>query len=112
MKYGTNTAAFVDAIKLGAANYLDFKGLTQRADYWWWILFMSVSFIVASSISEGVGAAWIVAILLPTIAIGVRRLRDAGYHWAWLFLGLVPIVGGIVLIVFLTQPTKVASEEA
>jgi uncharacterized membrane protein YhaH (DUF805 family) len=112
MTLGHNTAAFVTSIKEGAANYVDFKGVANRPTYWWWILFVALSGLAATSLYAGLGAAWNVALLLPTISIGVRRLRDAGYHWAWLFLGLVPIVGGIVLIVFLTQPSKVASEEA
>ena len=104
--------SFTDAIKNGFQKYTDFSGVEARPAYWWWILFTVLVGLATNAIWDGLGTAWNIAILLPTIAIGVRRLRDAGYHWAWLFLGLVPIIGGIVLIVFLTQPSKAAAEEA
>ena len=49
---------------------------------------------------------WGVAVLLPYLAVTVRRLRDAGYGWGHLFWILVPIAGIFVLIAFLAQPTK------
>ena len=48
-----------------------------------------------------------VAAVLPCIAIAVRRLRDAGYHWAYIFIPLIPFVGIFILIFLLCQPTKV-----
>ena len=51
------------------------------------------------------------AALIPSLAIAVRRLRDAGKQWYWLFIGLIPLVGEIILIVLLCQPT-VSSEGA
>lgn len=45
-------------------------------------------------------------LMLPSIAVTVRRLRDAGFHWAFIFIGLVPIVGAIALIVMLAWPSK------
>ena len=49
-----------------------------------------------------------IAVLLPNLAVAVRRLRDAGYGWGNLFWILVPIAGIVVLIVLWTQPTKAA----
>ena len=51
--------------------------------------------------------AYGVAAILPGIAITVRRLRDAGYHWAYIFIPLIPFVGIFILIFLLCQPTKV-----
>ena len=51
---------------------------------------------------------WGIAVLLPNLAVAVRRLRDAGYGWGNLFWILVPIAGIVVLIVLWTQPTKAA----
>lgn len=45
-------------------------------------------------------------LMLPSIAVTVRRLRDAGFHWAFIFIALVPIVGPIALIVMLAWPSK------
>jgi membrane protein len=47
------------------------------------------------------------ATILPSLAIQVRRLRDAGYHWAYIFLHLGLGIGGIVLLILFCQPTKV-----
>ena len=48
-----------------------------------------------------------IAAVLPCIAVAVRRLRDAGYHWAYIFIPLIPFVGIFILIFLLCQPTKV-----
>ena len=45
-------------------------------------------------------------LMLSSIAVTVRRLRDAGFHWAFIFIALVPIVGPIALIVMLVWPSK------
>jgi uncharacterized membrane protein YhaH (DUF805 family) len=49
---------------------------------------------------------WGIAVLLPNLAVAVRRLRDAGYGWGNLFFILVPIAGIVVLITLWAQPTK------
>ena len=51
--------------------------------------------------------AYGIAACLPGIAVTVRRLRDAGYHWAYIFIPLIPFVGIFILIFLLCQPTKV-----
>jgi uncharacterized membrane protein YhaH (DUF805 family) len=51
---------------------------------------------------------WGIAVLLPNLAVAVRRLRDAGYGWGHLFWILVPIAGIFVLITLWAQPTKAA----
>ena len=51
-------------------------------------------------------AVFYLAILVPTIALSVRRLRDAGFHWALIFVAFVPFAGGIALMVLLAMPTK------
>ena len=45
-------------------------------------------------------------LMLPSIVVTVRRLRDAGFHWAFIFIALVPLVGPIALIVMLAWPSK------
>ena len=46
------------------------------------------------------------ALMLPMLALTVRRLRDAGFHWALIFVAFIPMVGGIALMVLLAMPTK------
>ena len=51
--------------------------------------------------------AYGIAACLPGIALTVRRLRDAGYNWPYIFVAFIPFVGWIILIVLLCKPTKV-----
>lgn len=46
------------------------------------------------------------ALFLPWLALTVRRLRDAGFHWTLIFVGFIPMVGGIALLVLLAMPSK------
>ncbi|MCU1406078.1 MAG: rane protein YhaH [Glaciihabitans sp.] len=108
---------FQQAIRAGFTNYVNFEGLASRSEYWYWALF---SFIV-STIANGIdrlsggmdGPAFIggiagLALLLPSVSVAVRRLRDAGYPWTYLLLLLIPFLGAIVVIVLLCQPGKLA----
>ena len=51
--------------------------------------------------------AYGIAALLPGIAVTVRRLRDAGYNWAYIFIPFIPVVGIFIFIYLLCKPTKV-----
>jgi uncharacterized membrane protein YhaH (DUF805 family) len=109
---------FVDSIKTVFAKYADFHGVASRSEFWWWWLF---SMIVSSALvtlgnamgggqtGQNLAQLWSLAVLLPSLAVAVRRLRDAGHHWANLFWALVPLAGIIVLIIFWIQPSKTAA---
>jgi uncharacterized membrane protein YhaH (DUF805 family) len=102
---------FVDSIKLGFSNYVNFTGRACRSEYWYWILFAVIGAIVARIIDYVIGAPVVytifgLAVLLPNIAIGVRRLHDTDRSGWWLFLSFIPLVGAIILIVwFCTKGT-------
>ncbi len=111
---------FGQAIASGFRNYANFKGTARRSEYWWWALFI---FLVSVPLTVfdltvlsaegfptyggnlGLSTVWALATLLPYLAVMVRRLRDAGYPWPTAFLGLIPFVGPIWLIVLLCQPS-------
>lgn len=108
---------FAQAISTVFKKYADFTGVARRSEYWWWVLFSTVISLILTGIDTaisggngmGIGVLaglWSLATLLPSLAVGVRRLRDAGYAWGFMFLALIPIVGAIVLIVMLCQPSK------
>lgn len=91
--------------------YAVFSGRAQRAEYWYFILFnflVSMALILIDSVIGpltygGVGlfhSVYALAVLLPSIAVLVRRLHDIGRTGWWFFIGLVPLVGFIVLLVF------------
>ncbi|MEU0130310.1 MULTISPECIES: DUF805 domain-containing protein [unclassified Streptomyces] len=86
-------------------NYAGFSGRARRKEYWMFVLF---NFIVAAILS-GIGVAidsqipyiiYILAVLIPGLAVVVRRLHDTSRSGWWILIAFVPLVGGIVLLVF------------
>ena len=92
-------------------NYFGFSGRARRKEYWMFFLFNLVIAIVlgivdnmAGLVSDSgygvLGSLYALAILIPSIAVGVRRLHDTGRTGWWLLIGLIPLIGAIVLLVF------------
>ena len=124
---------FGQAIATCFRKYADFTGRAGRPEYWWFVLFGvlvgSGLNIIGSTTGMGrftvpmmsgygyhyitgdgfgtnvLSSLWSLAILLPSLAVAVRRLRDSGRSWGNLFWVLLPIAGVIVLIVQLCQPS-------
>ncbi len=90
-------------------HYADFKGRARRKEYWMFILVNAIILIVFKTlnaqlantlISSLVGLVYTLALILPSLAVGTRRLHDINKSAYQLFWGLLPIIGWIVLIVF------------
>ena len=98
---------FSEAVRQGFQNFATFDGRSSRAAYWWWFLFGVIVSIVANIIDYGILDASVVSpltglvLLLPNLAYGVRRLHDTGRSGWWILIGLIPIIGWIVLLIFL-----------
>jgi len=98
-------------------NYTNFKGRASRKEYWIFFLFNLIISIILVVIDNnfkliidrdmGLGllsSLYSLAILLPALAVGVRRLHDIGKSGKWLFIAFVPIIGGIwLLVLFATK---------
>ena len=119
----------IEAYKKFWKGYVDFEGRSTRSDYWFaysaHVLIFFASYLLlavfermdsetGSSDLFTIGVillliffAYGVAAVLPGIALTVRRLRDAGYNWPYIFVAFIPFVGWIILIVLLCKPTKV-----
>mgnify|MGYP000748974872 FL=1 len=119
----------IEAYKKFWKGYVDFEGRSTRSDYWFAYLanmLTVVAFYVLLAVFGGIASAtessflavislillliffaYGIAACLPGIAVTVRRLRDAGYNWPYIFVAFIPFVGGIILIVLLCKPTKV-----
>ena len=94
--------------------YATFSGRARRSEYWWWYLFVSLVFLVASILDGAigltysdltVGGGWLATIalivfFLPNLAVSVRRRHDTGRSGWWLLIGLVPVIGFFVLLYF------------
>ena len=115
----------INAYKNFFKGYVDFTGRSTRSEYWWiWlgnmillVPFYSVYFKalanprneVALMALGGIAIIYMIfglALILPMLALTVRRLRDAGFHWALIFIIFIPMVGSLALLVLLAMPTK------
>ena len=115
----------INAYKSFFKGYVDFADRSTRSDFWWvWLgnmilyipFFSAYGNALANSRKESaliaLGFIAIIyfifglALFLPSLALMVRRLRDAGFHWALIFVTFIPMVGGIALMVLLAMPTK------
>ncbi|MDE6736467.1 MAG: DUF805 domain-containing protein [Treponemataceae bacterium] len=86
---------FFDAIKLFFRNYTNFKGRSTRSEYWWWALAMFIiAFVLTilqaltmysklSYLFSGIQVLWGLAIVIPSIALSIRRLHDVGRSGWW-----------------------------
>lgn len=101
------------SIEVVFRKYADFTGRASRPEFWWFILFSTVVSAALSSLNvftpwgtiqtgSSLAGVWSLAVLVPTLAVAVRRLRDAGHGWGQLFWLLLPVAGFIVLIVQLS----------
>ena len=105
---------FITALK----KYATFSGRSQRSEYWYFLLFYLIIYLVLAvvdgitgsfSAKSGIGlltGIFSLAMLLPGLSVAVRRLHDTGRSGWWIFIGLIPLIGGIVLIVFLVQDSE------
>ena len=104
---------YLDAWK----NYVNFQGRARRKAYWMFVLFNIIAIIVLGIIEGVLGlrgqsgygflsGLYSLAIILPGLAVAVRRLHDTGRCGWWILIGLIPLVGPIVLLVFLVQDSQ------
>jgi uncharacterized membrane protein YhaH (DUF805 family) len=94
---------FQDSVKVCLSKYTDFSGRATRSEYWWFVLFIVLVSAGTSLLSHILSGLFSLAILLPSLAAATRRLRDTGRSGWWQLVCLVPVVGIVVLIVFLAQ---------
>ena len=101
---------FQDAIRVCFKKYADFNGRAGRSEYWWFVLFIILVSLAISMVSRPLSGLFSLATLLPSLAAAARRLHDTGRSGWWQLIGLIPIIGTIVLIVFLAQEGKTGSD--
>ena len=109
---------YLDAWK----NYINFQGRARRKAYWMFVLFNIIALVILSLIEGALGLSgqngygiltglYSLAIILPLIALAVRRLHDTGRSGWWILIGLVPLIGPIVLIVFYVTDSQPGTNE-
>ena len=100
------TVGPVESVRTCMAKYVSISGRASRSEYWWFTAFTAATLALAVVVDELLGTAslgvglWLLFTLLPGLTAMVRRLHDTGRSGWWLLIGLVPLVGAIVLLVF------------
>ena len=101
--------SFTQAIGSGFKRYVDFSGRSSRSEYWWWYLFVFIGAFVSIVLDALMGTTpvlyliLIAAVILPQLAVTVRRLHDLDKSAWGLLIGLIPFIGAIVLLVWLVS---------
>ncbi|MFT5999882.1 MAG: uncharacterized membrane protein YhaH (DUF805 family) [Neolewinella sp.] len=110
----------VDYFKLAISKYAEFTGRSRRSEYWYFALAVSLLFFagailagIMAAVSETLGLIVYVllgiaylGIIIPSIALVVRRLHDVGRSGWWYFIGLVPAIGSIILFVWMVTDSQ------
>ena len=102
------TMSFSDAIKACFAKYADFNGRAKRPEFWWFTLFIILVSLGLDMVSSIVSLLFSLATLIPSLAVGARRLHDTNRSGWWQLLWFIPIIGWIVVIIFLAQEGEAA----
>ncbi|MGF1515342.1 MAG: DUF805 domain-containing protein [Elainellaceae cyanobacterium] len=102
--------------------YAVFSGRARRKEYWMFALF-NILIAIAVGILQGILSAmtggdqailstiYSLAVLVPSIAVGVRRLHDTGRTGWWLLIGFIPLIGALVLLFFFVQDSQPGANE-
>lgn len=94
---------FGQAISVCLGKYADFSGRAARPEFWWFFLFQILVSIVASFLGDMVSSLVSLALLLPALAVGARRLHDIGKSGWWQLI-MLTVIGLLVLIYWWVQP--------
>jgi len=91
-------------------NFANFKDRTTVRGYWMaYLINIIISFVLGIIVGitgfTAISIIYVVALIIPSLSMMIRRLRDMGRRWTSIFIGLIPCVGIILLIVFLVKPS-------
>ncbi len=95
--------SFTESIKTCFQKYVDFSGRASRSEFWWFFLFTLVVNIILTFIPV-IGRIVSLGLLLPSLAVGARRLHDTNRTGWWQLLYFFPFLGWIALILLFAQP--------
>lgn len=109
--------SFTEAVLSVFSKYAVFSGRAGRPEFWWFALFNVIASLILAVLDkflfgyEILGAIYGLVVLLPGLGVAVRRLHDIGRSGWWLLVGVIPLVGWIVLLVwYLSRGTPGSNE--
>jgi uncharacterized membrane protein YhaH (DUF805 family) len=94
---------FQESVQVCFRKYAEFNGRATRSEYWWFFLFLLLVSLAVSIVSDTLSILFSLATLVPILAVGARRLHDTNRSGWWQLIGFVPVIGFIVLVVFMAQ---------
>ena len=92
-----NSVTFFESIRICFTKYAEFNGRASQSEFWWFMLFVTLVASALVYLSQSLSNIFLIAILLPLLAAGSRRLHDCGKS-GWLQLYLLVPVGGIIML--------------
>ena len=98
-------SGFVESVSAALKGYVKFSGRSGRAEYWWFFLFWLLALLVVGVISETLGTLVALALLLPNLAVSVRRLHDIGKSGWFYLVNLIPLIGVLIVFYWAVQPS-------
>ena len=100
----------IEATKLFFTRYVDFNGRSRRSEYWWAYLAVVIISAVLTAVLGELAYIWSLATLVPQIAITIRRLHDIGKSGWFYLIGLIPLAGPILLLVWMCKDSTEDNE--
>jgi uncharacterized membrane protein YhaH (DUF805 family) len=97
---------FGESISVCFKKYVGFDGRAARSEFWWFALFTFLVSLAVGIVSQSLSSLFSLAVLLPSLAVGARRLHDTDRSAWFLLLWLIPVIGWIILIVWAIQEGK------
>lgn len=104
------------AVKTVLNNYANFNGRSGLGEFWWWMLAYVIGYAVVSFVGGAFGMGsfleWIygLALIVPNVAVGIRRFHDIGKPALWVILLFIPLVNLIIALIFLTKSSDGPNE--
>lgn len=103
---------FTESIQTCFSKYADFNGRATRSEFWWWVLSVILATFAANILNDKLGILISLGTLLPYIAVTARRLHDTNRSGWWQLIGIIPVIGWIIMIVWCVQESASQSEYA
>jgi len=100
---------FIEAVKFSYRNYGNFHGRASRSEFWYWMLYCTVVAIGLAIVSPAFYSIFFLSSIIPSLARIVRRLHDTDKPWIYVLFVLIPLAGGILLIVWYCTKSHVSA---